>query len=71
VQAAPGRLTLLLSSRLLPAGLVQYVYSIAPGVSVTLTTRPGPSMLPPDDPAILEIVTTLQEASDGYSGPGP
>lgn len=66
---APGdALVLLLSQRLTARGLVLYEYSVAPGRVVTLATRPGPSMVPPDDPAILAEVAAIAEALHGYTG---
>lgn len=68
VPAPTDAFVLLLSERLTERGQVIYTYSIAPGRVVSLVTRPGPSRLPPDHPAILAEVALIEESSRGYTG---
>ena len=47
-----------------PAGNGDWLhcYSIAPGVRVTLTSRPGPGMLPPHDASYLPALAAIAAA---------
>lgn len=67
VDAPTDVLVLLLSVRLTERGQVIYTYSVAPGRVVSVVTRPGPSMLPPDDPAILAEVAYIEGSARGYT----
>lgn len=68
VPAPTEAFVLLLSERLTERGQVIYTYSVAPGRVVSLVTRPGPSMLPPDHPAILAEVARIEGSTRGYTG---
>lgn len=68
VDAPTDAYVLLLSERLTDRGQVIYTYSIAPGRVVSLVTRPGPSRLPPDHPAILAEVARIEGSAHGYTG---
>lgn len=49
-------------------GLIHYVYSVAPGVTVDVCAGAGPVIVAADDPAILAEVARLEEATHDYAG---
>jgi hypothetical protein len=57
-----GWLVLSLGCQQLPNGSWRYDYSLRPGVVVSVIVAPGPDMVPPTDPAYLEVIRGLATA---------
>jgi hypothetical protein len=59
VHPPKGPPVLLLASQLVSGGQWRYTYSIAPGVTVSVITRPGPGAAGPRSPIMAQAINDI------------